>query len=102
MPLSVIKEIHKLGGTHYAGASASYFLEPVSYKGKQMSRQEFIEILIEAGLDGIEASYAYDKTSYSGTMNKGREKKEVIERYADRGLITFRRFRLSCRWKRKV
>lgn len=52
-----------------------------------MSRQEFIEVLIEAGLDGIEASYTYDKTSYGGTMTKDEIKKEVIERYADRGLI---------------
>lgn len=41
-----------------------------------MSRQEFIEVLIEAGLDGIEASYTYDKTSYGGTMTKDEIKKK--------------------------
>ena len=37
--------------------------------------------------NGIEASYTYDKTSYGGTMTKDEIKKEVIERYAGRGLI---------------
>lgn len=84
--VSVIKEIHKLGGIIIL-AHPYLISEPVSYKGKEMSRQEFIEVLIEAGLDGIEASYTYDKTSYGGTMTKDEIKKEVIECYADRGLI---------------
>ena len=84
--VSVIKEIHKLGGIIIL-AHPYLISEPVSYKGKEMSRQEFIEVLIEAGLDGIEASYTYDKTSYGGTMTKDEIKKEVIERYAGRGLI---------------
>ena len=43
--------------------------------------------MIEAGLDGIEASYTYDKTSYGGTMTPEEIKQEVIETYAKRGLI---------------
>ena len=78
--VSVIKEIHKLGGIIIL-AHPYLISEPVSYKGKEMSRQEFIEILIEAGLDGIEASYTYDKTSYSGTMTKD-EIKKIEEAYA--------------------
>ena len=77
--VSVIKEIHKLGGIIIL-AHPYLISEPVSYKGKEMSRQEFIEVLIEAGLDGIEASYTYDKTSYGGTMTKDEIKKEVIVR----------------------
>lgn len=73
--VSVIKEIHKLGGIIIL-AHPYLISESVSYKGKEMSRQEFIEVLIEAGLDGIEASYTYDKTSYGGTMTKDEIKKK--------------------------
>ena len=61
--------------------------EPVSYQGKEISREAFIEILLDAGLDGIEASYTYDKTSYGGNQTAAEIKKEVEEKYRDRGLI---------------
>ena len=84
--VSVIKEIHKLGGIIIL-AHPYLISEPVSYKGKEMSRQEFIEVLIEAGLDGIEASYTYKKRS---------------DRTLCRPWLNyFRRFRLSCGWKER-
>lgn len=98
--VSVIKEIHKLGGIIIL-AHPYLISEPVSYKGKEMSRQEFIEVLIEAGLDGIEASYTYDKTSYGGTMTKDEIKKRSDRTLCRPWLNYFRRFRLSCGWKER-
>lgn len=84
--VSVIHNIHALGGIVIL-AHPYLISEPVAYQGKEMSREEFIEILIDAGLDGIEASYTYDKTSYGGTMTAEEIKKEVIARYSHRNLI---------------
>lgn len=82
----VIKRIHEMGGIVIM-AHPYLVSEPVNYRGRQISRDEFIEILIEAGLDGIEASYTYDKTSYGGDMTKEDIIKEVEDKYKGRGLI---------------
>ena len=84
--VSVIREIHRMGGIVIL-AHPHLISEPVSYQGRDISREEFIEILIEAGLDGIEASYTYDKTSYNGEKTAAEIKKEVEEKYGSRGLI---------------
>lgn len=84
--VSVIKEVKRMGGIVIM-AHPYLVAEPVDYQGEKISRQAYIEKLIEAGLDGIEASYTYDKTSYGGTMTPEEIKREVIETYAKRGLI---------------
>ncbi len=84
--ISVIKEVHRMGGIVIL-AHPYLISEPVSYQGKEITREEFIEILIEAGLDGIEASYTYDKTSYGGEQTASEIKKEVEDKYRKRGLI---------------
>lgn len=61
--------------------------EPIAYKGEEITRKEYIDLLIEAGLDGIEASYTYDKTSYGGTMTKDKIIQEVKALYEPRELI---------------
>ena len=53
-----------------------------------MSREEYIEKLIEYGLDGIEARYTYDKTSYKGNKTVEEIEAEVLELYGDRLLIS--------------
>lgn len=85
--VSVIKEIHRLGGIVIL-AHPFLISEPVQYKGKEISRKKFIEILIEAGLDGIEASYTYDKTSYNGKQTADEIKKEIEQTYGDRLFIS--------------
>ena len=40
--------------------------------------------MIASGLDGIEANYTYDKTSYNGSLSKEEICKEVIENYGKR------------------
>ncbi|MBQ9156507.1 MAG: PHP domain-containing protein [Eubacterium sp.] len=85
--VTVIKEAHRTGG--YVIMAHPYLVtEPVTYKGKIIHRSVFIEHLIEAGLDGIEASYTYDKTSYFGKLSKKEIKDEVIQYYGDRLFIS--------------
>lgn len=83
---TVIHKIHQLGGIVIM-AHPYLVSEPVLYHGKYISRDEFIEILIEAGLDGIEACYTYDKTSYNGTKSKEEIAREIIQKYKPRKLI---------------
>ena len=74
-PEEVIAAIHDAGGIAILAYTGTY------------KNTNVLEKLIKAGLDGIEASYTYDKTSYGGTMTKDEIIKEVIELYEPRGLI---------------
>ena len=84
--VSVIQAVHSMGGIVIL-AHPYLISEPVTYQGKELTRKEFIRILTDAGLDGIEASYTYDKTSYSGTMTAAEIKAEVEQLYTGQGLI---------------
>lgn len=79
----VIHEVHRQGGIVIL-AHPYLIGEQVDYRGQQLSRHDFIETLIYEGLDGIEARYTYDKTSYNGKMGKEEIYREVIERYQGR------------------
>jgi predicted metal-dependent phosphoesterase TrpH len=48
------------------------------------SRDEYIDELVAAGLDGIEVRYTYDKTTYKGTLTPEQIEAEVRGRYARR------------------
>ena len=61
--------------------------DEVSYRGKRMSRFAYIDMLIEAGLDGIEVCYPYEKTSYTGTLTSEEIWKIMSERYGDSGVL---------------
>lgn len=68
-PLYVIGEVHRMGG--YAIMAHPFLVnETVVVGSTTMSRESYIERLIRAGLDGIEACYTYDKTSYNGKLSK--------------------------------
>ncbi|MDO4566169.1 MAG: PHP domain-containing protein [Oscillospiraceae bacterium] len=82
-PLEVIAEAHRCGGI--AILAHPYLInEPVQLEGETLSRAEYIERLIEAGLDGIEAEYTYDKTSYSGSLTREEIAREVRALYSGR------------------
>ena len=82
-PVEVIREVKRTGGI--AIMAHPYLVhEPVRIPAGTMTRAEYIDRLIEAGLDGIEASYTYGKTSYGGTMTAEEIEAEVRERYATR------------------
>lgn len=85
--VTVIKEAHRTGG-YVIMAHPFLVTEPVTYKGQIITRSVYIEHLIEAGLDGIEASYTYDKTSYFGQMNANEIKKAIEQYYGDRLFIS--------------
>ncbi|MGL4606571.1 MAG: PHP domain-containing protein [Eubacteriaceae bacterium] len=74
-PVEIIELAHETGGI---AILAHPFLidEMVETSLGKMTRAAYIDHLIEAGLDGIEASYTYDKTTYNGVMTK----EEIIEK----------------------
>ncbi len=82
-PCHVIREVHRCGGI--AIMAHPYLVnEPVCLPGEKLTREAYIERLIEAGLDGIEARYTYDKTSYGGDLTKEEIEAAVREKYAHR------------------
>lgn len=85
-PIKVIQMLRETGGISIL---AHPFLigETVVYNGKCMSRYEYIDMLKEAGLNGIEACYTYDKTSYKGVFSKEEIEKMIRDRYENKGLF---------------
>lgn len=78
--ISVINRIHRSGGV--AILAHPYLInESMEKNGQHMERLEFIDYLFENGLDGIEASYTYDKTSYDGPLTKEEIRDTIIKRY---------------------
>ena len=67
-PRAAIELIHHCGGV--AVLAHPYLIdETVSVPGQPVrSRGQYIDRLIDAGLDGIEANYSYDKTTYKGML----------------------------------
>lgn len=82
--LEAVELIHRCGGI---AVLAHPFLidETVKAGGKEeLSRGDYIERLIAAGLDGIEASYTYDKTTYKGSLSPEQIEAEVRRAYGHR------------------
>jgi len=49
-----------------------------------VSRDQYIEKLINAGIEGIESMYTYDKTSYKGSLSPMEIKQEIENKYRDK------------------
>ncbi|MGL6195741.1 MAG: PHP domain-containing protein [Thermoguttaceae bacterium] len=84
-PVQAIKLIHKAGGI--AILAHPYLIDEMVYpngSSEPISRDEYIDRLIDAGLDGIEASYTYDKTSYKGTMTPEEIEHQIKSKYSSR------------------
>ena len=82
-PVDIIKIVHDAGGIIVL-AHPYLIADKVVLDGKEVSRSEYIENLIKNGLDGVEASYTYDKTSYTGNMKKEDIINEVRDTYKDK------------------
>ena len=83
-PLRAIKLIHDCGGLAVL-AHPHLIDEVVEAPGLgKMTRTEYIERLIAHGLDGIEARYTYNKTSYKGHNTVEEIEREIKEKYGDR------------------
>lgn len=85
-PVQVIRQVHCCGGIVIM-AHPYLVNEPVRLPSGTMDRAAYIDRLIEAGLDGIEACYPYSKTSYGGSMTPEQIESEVRERYSGRVAI---------------
>jgi 3',5'-nucleoside bisphosphate phosphatase len=83
-PRDAIALIHRCGGI--AILAHPYLIdETVAVPGQPtLTRAEYIDRLIDAGLDGIEASYTYDKTTYQGTLTPDEIEQQVRATYARR------------------
>ena len=79
-PVKIIQLLHKTGGI---AIMAHPFLvkEHPPYQGKTMTRFQYMDMLVDAGLDGIEASYTYDKSSYAGRNSKAELEQQIRSRY---------------------
>ena len=85
-PAALIREVHRAGGIAIL-AHPLLIAEQPQTDGTIMTRKAYIDRLVEAGLDGIEACYTYDKTSYEGTLTKCEAESYIRENYADRVAI---------------
>jgi len=83
-PAAAVDLIHRCGGM--AILAHPYLIdETIEVAGRpSRSRRQYIETLIDAGLDGIEASYCYDKTTYQGTLTPEQIEAEVRACYSGR------------------
>lgn len=83
-PIACINLIHQCGGL--AVLAHPYLIdETILVPGRlPQSRADYIEELIDAGLDGIEASYTYDKTTYKGSLSPEAIESEVRRTYTGR------------------
>lgn len=79
----IIRQIHRLGGLVIL-AHPFLIPEQVRQEENTLSREQFIESLIHAGLDAIEVRYPYHKTSYSGTKSDEEIARLVREKYTGR------------------
>jgi len=79
-PVKTIESLHAAGGI--AILAHPYLIdEIVALDGESITRDAYIRFLIDAGLEGIESRYTYDKTSYKGTQSPDAIAQEVEERY---------------------
>lgn len=87
-PHYCLELIHACGGL--AVLAHPFLIDDVVYVDgeKKMTREEYIESLIESGLDGIEARYTYHKTSYKGDKTVEEIEREVREKYGSRLVIS--------------
>lgn len=82
-PVEIIQIAHESGGI--AILAHPYLIdETVMTRDGSMIREEYIDKLIDAGLDGIEACYTYDKTTYNGPFTKEEIIARVRAAYTDR------------------
>jgi len=79
-PLRALELIHSAGGL--AILAHPYLIdEPIHRFGNWINREDYIQVLIESGLDGIEAAYTYSKTSYKGSVKETEIEKKIIDTY---------------------
>lgn len=84
-PIQIIKGVHEAGGI---AILAHPFLITNLQDDADDFRKRYIDRLFDKGLDGIEACYPYDKTSYDGWRTKEEIQRYIEEQYGGRYLIS--------------
>lgn len=79
-PAIAIKAIQDAGGISIL-AHPYLIDEVINIDGVEMTRTEYMDCLIPFGLQGIEALYTYDKTSYKGALSKEEIEMEIRKKY---------------------
>ncbi len=82
-PADAIGIIRRAGGVAIL-AHPHLIDETIEKNGESISRADYIERLIAAGLMGIEAAYPYDKTSYKGNQTNEEIRQSVLQTYGER------------------
>jgi len=81
--IDAIKLIHSSGGI--AILAHPYLIDQnVQINGRPATREIYIDMLIENGLDGIEAAYTYEKTTYKGSLSSIEIEKIITQTYSNR------------------
>ena len=78
-----VRLIHACGGTAVL-AHPHLIDETIDAPDRPKTRDAYIDRLIDAGLDGIEARYTYDKTTYQGDQSPEEIEAEIVEKYGER------------------
>ena len=83
-PLEAVVLIKRCGGT--AVLAHPYLIDEEIHVPDRptVTRAQYIDRLLDAGLDGIEMRYTYDKTSYKGTLTPEQIEAEVRAAYSGR------------------
>ncbi|MDO5552924.1 MAG: PHP domain-containing protein [Planctomycetia bacterium] len=87
-PVAAIHMIHRAGGL--AVLAHPYLIAETvrtrvdGREVSEMTRADYIDILLQAGLDGMEANYTYDKTTWTGVGRPEDVAAEIRARYSGR------------------
>lgn len=85
-PVDIIRSIHELGGIVIL--AHPYLIEDnLILSDEKYSRDEYIKKLIDAGLDGLEIQYSYDKTSYTGSLKKEEIREYLLRQFGHLPLV---------------
>jgi len=79
-PKFIIDLIHQTNGI--AILAHPYLINP-----PLISTQTYVDDLVEAGIDGLEVSYAYSKTNYRGLLSENEIESILRVKYQNRNLI---------------
>ena len=79
-PKAIIRLIHDTGGV-------SILAHPYLIQPKTGSIDDYIDQLIAAGLNGLEANYSYSKTNYRGTLNELEIDIRILTKCISKGLL---------------
>lgn len=79
-PIDIIRTVHELGGIIVA--AHPFLINPDPDKV-----YAYLEPLVEAGLDGIEATYSYSKTNYKGDRTDEQLRQLIIDKYGNTNLF---------------